>query len=60
MELNAEQLFSVLVPDLCFRSMDEICCSKVCFPLPHINYDGSGGLHLKVGDTEKVSPFPLL
>lgn len=60
MKLNTEQLFSVLVPDLRFRSMDEICCSKVYFPLPHINYYRSGGLHLKVVDTEKVSPLPLL
>lgn len=60
MKLNTEQLFSVLVPDLRFRPMDEICCSKVYFPLPHINYYRSGGLHLKVVDTEKVSPLPLL
>lgn len=58
MQTSCSQL--LLVPDLCFRSMDGICCSIVCFPLPHINYYESDGLHLKVGDTDKVSPFPLL
>lgn len=58
MQSSCSQL--VLVPHLCFRSVYGICCLKVCFPLPHINYYESDGLHLEVGVTEKVSPFPLL